>query len=307
MNHIVSVSGGLSSFEALRRTIEEQGHADTIALFADVKGNGYSHFFSQFPHLSFLLHEKFGGESPDLYRFLWQISYELDIPIHRISSDESIWTVFAKKRAMRLFTGNVFYCPASEKLKRLAIRDWIRENVIDRELNMVLGMGWDEEHRLKYANQWWSKALPEYNVTVSSPLMQIPFVENHHISDWLHKHGIAISETYAQNFKHDNCNRGCVHAGLAHWANLYNHEPEIYLYWAWMEWQVQQYLGKFVTIMKDQRGEGKSKPLSLYQFIERIERNDYPKLDWAGCGCFTNAEIAEAMSEPQPQQMLLAL
>ena len=103
--NIVSVSGGLSSFEALRRTIEKHGRENTVALFADVKGNGYSHFFSKFPHLSFLLHEYYGGESRDLYRFLWQISYELDIPIERIGSDKSIFTVQAEKRAIRLYTG----------------------------------------------------------------------------------------------------------------------------------------------------------------------------------------------------------
>ena len=37
MLYIVNVSGGLTSFEALRRTIERHGKDSTVAVFADTK------------------------------------------------------------------------------------------------------------------------------------------------------------------------------------------------------------------------------------------------------------------------------
>ena len=47
MKYIVNVSGGLTSFEALRRTIEPHGKENTHAYFADTKqeddGGGGSH------------------------------------------------------------------------------------------------------------------------------------------------------------------------------------------------------------------------------------------------------------------------
>lgn len=301
MKRIVSVSGGLSSFEALRRTIDTHGRTDTIALFADVKGNGASHFFSPFPFLSRLLHDWFGGEARDTYRFLWQQSYILDMPIERIESEKTIWTVFAERRAIRLvIPPRTFFCPASETLKRYAIAGWIQENISDPDIEMVIGMKWDEEHRLRNAQYWWSKALPDHNVTVTSPLMD--GVTNAHITLWLMQHDIEIPAAYRQGFNHNNCFGGCVHAGLAHWANLYHMRRNVYLYWSWMEKQIQDYVGKFITILKDQRG-GITTPMSLKQFVERIERGDYPRLDFGGCGCFTNAAVATAMIEPQPRQL----
>lgn len=44
MKQIVSFSGGMGSAEALKQTIEKYDKKNVIALFADVKGNGNSHY-----------------------------------------------------------------------------------------------------------------------------------------------------------------------------------------------------------------------------------------------------------------------
>lgn len=305
MKTVVSVSGGLGSAWALKQAIEQRGKENVIAVFADVKGNGYSHYFSRFPHLSHLLHEWYGGESRDTYRFLWQLSHYLDIPIERIESERTIWTVFAEKRALRLVVPpRTFFCPASEQLKRMAMADWLQERFPNGGFDMALGMKWDEQHRIDNSSRWWSSKMG-YEVNVWSPLVD-GMTENHHIAAWLHDAEIDIPASYAEGFEHNNCGGGCVHAGLAHWANLYMFRRDVYMYWAWMENQIQDYVGKPVTILKSQRG-GVTLPISLYAFIDRIERGDYPRTDWGGCGCFTNASLAIEMSKPQPVQLELAI
>lgn len=301
MKYIVSISGGLGSAEALRRTIQQHSIHNTVAVFADVKGHGSSHFFSDMPLVDTLMHERFGGESRDTYRFIWQLSELFGLPVHRVGDDRSIWYQFAKSRAMRIFTGNVFYCPASEHLKRIAIAEWIKAQGWDAgEWTMVLGMGWDEGHRIKSSGYWWSRYMG-YDVPVIAPNAVMPFADTITTMDWLNKADVEAPAAYSQNMGHNNCHGGCVQAGLSHWANLYKERQPVYMYWAWMERRMQQYLGKGVTIMKDQRG-GETTPLSLYDFIPRIESGDYPKRDYGACGCFTNSAMAEFLAQCEIRQ-----
>lgn len=297
MKTIVSVSGGLASAEVLRRVIEQRGRKNTVAVFADVKGTGASHFFSAAPAVDALLHERYGGESHDTYRFLWELSHALDIPIVRLEGVETIWTTFAQKRAMRLFVGTGFYCPASEQLKRLRIANWLQANFPPGSFDMALGMNWDEQHRLDRAATAWP-ALLGYPVRVWSPLMDKPYADDCSISLTMRNLGVTLPAAYENGFDHNNCGGGCVHAGQGHFAQLYNTKRDVYLYWAYMERQIQRYLGKGVTILKDERG-GFTRPLSLFDFIPRIEVGDYQRLDLGGCGCFTNSAIATFLAQAE--------
>lgn len=296
MKHIVSLSGGIGSAEALKRTVESYGAENTIAVFADVKGHGSSHFFSDFPIIDILLHERFGGESRDTYRFIWQLAAHFDLPVHRVGDDRSIWHQFAKSKAMRLFVGGSFFCPASETLKRIAIASWVKTlDLAPGDWNIVLGMGYDEEHRVRSAKHWWSKVM-DYDVQVFAPNRLKPWPDTASINAWLMKAGIELPSAYPDGFEHNNCNGGCVQAGQAHFANLYRVRRLVYMYWAWMESRIQNVIGRQVTILKDQRGN-ETTPLSLYDFIPRIEIGDYRKLDYGACGCFTNSAMANFLAE----------
>src|SRR5688500_2108834 len=108
MKYVVSISGGLGSAEALRRAIAKLGKENVVAVFADVKGTG-EHVWLGMPTITKLLHERFGGESRDTYRFIWQLSHHFDIPIERLETPKSIWDVFAHRKALRLVIGSAFY------------------------------------------------------------------------------------------------------------------------------------------------------------------------------------------------------
>lgn len=280
MKHIVSFSGGLGSAEALKQTIDKYGKENTIALFADVKGSGLTHNWS-FPTIDNLLHERFGGESRDLYRFIWQLSEFLDTPIERLEDGRTIFRVFADNKAFRVWSGGVFVHKCSEQLKRHMIREWIfKSGLKPGGYSMVLGFDWDEEHRLKKAQAYWQRELG-WNIEVTAPLT----LDSCDTTRWINEAGITVSQSYSDLFQHDNCNGGCVAAGQAHFANLYHKRREVYLYWAYMEASIQRVIGRNVTILTYTRN-GIKYPISLFDFIAFIEAGDYVKEDWGDCGCF---------------------
>lgn len=286
MKYIVSVSGGLGSAEALKRTIDAHGKDNVVAVFADVKGDASTHFFSQFPEVDKLLHERFGGESRDTYRFIWELSHHFDIPVERLEDGRTVFSVFAKSRAFRVFSGGVFVHKCSELLKREHIAKYIEANYKAGEYEIVLGMGWLEGHRVENAQGYWRRRLG-WDVNVTAPNMVKPYADNCNTEAWLSAAGIEVPKSYSDGFEHNNCGGGCIAAGQTHYAQLHKARPLVYAYWQYMEMSLNRYWGKdaFVTILKDERG-GTSKPMSLAAFEERIKVGDYPKLDWGGCGCF---------------------
>lgn len=282
--YIVSVSGGLGSAEALKRTLDRYGKERTVAIFADVKGDGITHTFSAAPVVDRLLHERYGGESCDLYRFLWQLSAHFDLPIERLEDGRTIWRVFADKRAFRLFAGGGFVHFCSEQLKRQTLKRYIQTHHEPGTYAIVLGMGADELHRVEKSVAYWRHELG-WPVEVLAPNTEAPYADNCRTTRWIEDAGIDLPRAYTDGFEHNNCNSGCVAAGQGHFANLYTKKRDVYLYWAYMEAQLQRHIGRDVTILKDERG-GKARPLSLYDFVPRIQAGDYRRLDWGGCGCF---------------------
>ena len=306
MKYIVSISGGLGSAEALKRAIEKYGKENVIAIFADVKGDGYHNWLGM-PVISRLLHERFGGESRDTYRFIWQLAYHFDIDIIRLESYRSIWDVFANSKSLRMYTGGAFFCKASEILKRKAIALYIKDNVRGA-YKIILGMGWDEEHRIKRANHYWQKVqgLDTEVITLNA---EPPVATNEQTALWCKQNEIEVPSAYHSGMANNNCGGGCVQAGQGHFANLFRVRHEVYMYWAWMEKMVTRYIGHDYTILKDSRG-GTTRRLSLYDFVKRIEVGDYRALDFGACGCFTNlgqlqSVVAIQLEVPTNQLQLL--
>ena len=294
--YIVSVSGGLGSAEALRRTIEQKGKENTIAIFADVGGSGATHWwglpqadtpnarralatiYQGKPIIQELVHERMGGEDRSLYRFLHQLANHFKIPIERLEDERqrTIWTVMFAQRVITIFQ----YAPCSAQLKRERIKRWLEENV-KGAYTMVLGLGWDERHRIKKAEAYWQ-------CEVWCPLAERPFVDNCDLIKQFTAMGLDVPTSYGEGFPHSNCRGGCVRSGISSFHWLYQQRPEIFLYWLQQEEAFRRYLKRKVTILKDRRG-GQARPMSLRKLMERIELGDLiMKDEWGGCGCFTN-------------------
>lgn len=266
--YIVNVSGGLTSYEALRRTIAAVGQEHTVALFADTKGDST---------------EEHAGEDEDTYRFNADVAMLLRIPIIRVADGRDIWQVFKDRRYINMRVGAGQLAACSQELKRKAIDKWIDARYLPSEIVRVFGMEWSEASRMDRLREQLAPC------EVWFPLAEPPYVDKCHIAAELERQGVAAPRLYALGFEHNNCGGGCVKAGQAHFARLWQTMPDRYLYWERKEAEVGEYLGKDVSILKDRRG-GVTVPMSLATFRARLEAGgDYDRLDFGGCGCFAQS------------------
>ncbi len=259
MYYIVNVSGGLTSFEALRRCIEQKGKENTHAYFADT-----------------LI------EDEDLYRFLDDQEKYFGIKIERIIEGRTPWQVMRDERCITIQS----MAPCSKILKRQSIDKVIIGRYNPREYTRVFGMDWTERHRIKRLTE---TLAPQ---PVWFPLNERPYVDKCHIANLLKEIGIVVPRLYDMGFTHNNCGGGCVKAGFAHWSHLYYTMPQRYALWEEQEQGIQQHLGKIVTILTRERG-GEKQRISLKMFREELEAGvtNFDANDWGGCGCF--APIAQ--------------
>ena len=259
MQYIVNVSGGLTSFEALRRTIERYGKENTHPVFADTK-----------------------QEDEDLYRFLLDQERYFGMKIERVADGRTIWQTWKDRKCITLRLPNgADVAPCSMLLKREALHKVITSRYAPGTYTRVFGYEWSEIDRMSRLEE---DIAPE---KAWFPLAEKPFVYKCHISNFLEKVGIAVPRLYTLGFEHNNCGGGCVKAGQAHWAHLWFALPDRYLIWEEKEEEFRQFIKKDIAILKDRRG-GQSKPMTLRAFRLRLEAGDtnYDKDDWGGCGCF---------------------
>lgn len=258
MIYVVNVSGGLTSYEALRRTIARHGRDAVRAVFADTR-----------------------IEDADLYRFLDDIEAHLDIPIVRLADGRTPFEVWHAERAITLRGAGGGIAPCSRILKREVIERWVRASFAPGSFTRVLGMDWSEGDRMERTRASYA---PD---PVWFPLAEKPYVDKCHIADQLERDGIAVPALYQTGFSHNNCGGGCVKAGQAHFALLLRTRPETYARWEAEEQRLRAYLNKDVTILNDRAGGGPRRPLTLADFRARIEAGGaYDRTEWGGCGCF---------------------
>jgi hypothetical protein len=199
MQYIVNVSGGLTSYEALRRCLATHGREKTWAVFADTR-----------------------IEDSDLYRFLDDIEAYLHFPIERIADGRNVFDVWHDEGAItvRVAGSGAGVAPCSQKLKRDMIRAWITKHFVDEPYTLVLGMDWSERDRMERTKRFYAP------VPVWFPLEAPPYKDKCHIADDLEKAGIAVPALYREGFTHNNCGGGGVKAGQAHFAHLWRMRPQ---------------------------------------------------------------------------------
>lgn len=266
VTYVVNVSSGLASAEALERTIAAKGKAQTIGIFADVKGNNPS---------------EHAGEDADNYRFLSDIERYFGIEIVRIVEGRDIWQAMFDARAITIPVGATRVARCSIDLKREPCDRWIAERFTPDQVVQVVGLDWSEPHRIAD----FEAAKAPYRCWF--PLDEPPYMDKCQLAAKWEARGIKSPHLYELGFSHANCGGFCVKAGQAHFALLYRVNRERYLYHAAKEAQFRAEINPAVTILRDRRGGGKARPMTLYEFAERLDRGEgYDRDEWGGCGCF---------------------
>lgn len=267
MKALVSISGGLTSFEAAKRTIEKFGKANTELWFADVKG---------------ISTEEHAGEDADLYRFLDDMEQLLGLPIQRFMDGRNVWEVVFDEGFITQMVNGSLLAPCSRILKYELLRGEVEKRFRPDEALMIIGHDWTEGDRIEKARKFWEP----YNVWF--PLSSPPYVDKCHITRWLDQHGIKAPMLYEIGAPHNNCGLACLKAGQSQWVMLLRTNPARYAYNEGKELAFRKFVKKDVAILRDRRN-GKTRPMTLLELRKRVERGDWvDRNEWGGCGCFTD-------------------
>jgi hypothetical protein len=255
MKHIISFSGGIGSYMAAKRVIEEHGAENTLLVFTDTK-----------------------IEDNDLYRFMDDAVKDLGAEFIKLQDGRDVWQVFFDEK----YIGNTRNGNCTRNLKQIVFRKWIEENYAPDQCIVYIGIDWSEEYRYQKAIPHW---LP---YTVKAPMCDAPFMDKKEMFEVLKNRGIELPRLYQMGFAHNNCGGFCVKAGHGHFKNLLEKMPDRFKYHEEKEQEWQMVTGKKNTILRDRAG-GKTKPLTLKEFREKIENDNIKQLDFediGGCGCY---------------------
>lgn len=258
---VVSYSGGLGSFGAACRLIEQYGRGRVQLLFADTK-----------------------IEDEDLYRFVDESSDKLGVELIRLVDGRTPWDVFRDVK----YIGNSRVAPCSRVLKTEPCMKWLEENYPDG-VNLALGIGYDEEHRLYRAQKNWAENC-KTPVNVIAPLCDDPVWTKDDVAQRLIDYGIKQPRLYDMGFPHNNCGGFCVRAGQAQFERLLRFMPERF---KWHEYQMENAMREnpkakpFLRQVED----GELSYITLRQFRDQVNSGVQTDMfDWGGCGCFVDSE-----------------
>ncbi len=270
MKHVVNFSGGLCSFWAAHRVVQQHGAENTVLLFADT-----------------LI------EDEDLYEFNERAAEFLGVPITRVAIGKTPWQVFREEGLI----GNSLFPICSVRLKREPLNLWHHANCLDvfeeaqetlfgdsRELATIyLGFDWTEENRLNAMR----REHPTWRI--EAPMTEEPIWDKCRMEQEARAIGLPIPKLYGLGFPHNNCGGRCVRAGISHFVHLYWVLRDRFMEWAYEERDcAADFIRRGIeplSILKDRRG-GVTKSLWLLDLAARIETGEkFPRDEWGGCGC----------------------
>lgn len=253
------------SWGAAKRAVKKFGADNTVLLFTDTR-----------------------IESPDLYAFLWASAVNTGARLIEIADGRTPFEVFRDVGML----GNSRVDPCSRVLKREIAQRWLNANCDPLDTTLVFGLDYTEGHRFNDGDG--RGVLPRYAKLgwhhVEAPMMAAPYLGRREMMTWAKLEGLPVSSAYETGFAHDNCGGGCVKAGKGHFSHLLKMRPDVYARWEAEEDAFNNArLDKLrQTILRDEITGQPTKPLSLRQLRERIEREpeQIDLFDIGGCGCF---------------------
>lgn len=262
MKHIVMYSGGIGSWAAAKRVIEQHGKENVKLLFTDTM-----------------------IEDEDLYRFLTETADKLGCELVWLKDGRDPWEVFKDVR----WIGNSRIAQCSHLLKQKVAGKWVKEHYKPEEVTLYVGIDWSEIHRLPSIVKHWSPYM------VKSPMTEAPYLDKTDMIKELNREGIKTPRLYDLGFAHNNCGDFCVRAGQGHFINLLKTMPDRYKHHEEKEQEMREYLGRDDVSILTRVVNGQEENLTLRTLREEWESGlglQIDLFDLGGCGCFANYEEA---------------
>lgn len=303
VKHVIHFSGGLCSFFAALRAIRRYGIENVILVFADTKMEDDELYRFLVEALAYLfyapaLRDELPLNIPSIEDAEKRSAYLADLGARLtaavtqfvyLADGRNPWQLFRDEK--RIGSGRADIC--SRVLKRELLDKWRKENMTPSTSRFYLGMDWTEGHRMdgkwttKKGKRVWQPGMIEIFAPfhVSAPMMEEPIWDKCRMQRELALIGIKLPSLYSEGFPHNNCGGFCVKAGMAHFAHLLKTRPWVYNFHERQEEETRVLVGDY-SVMKDRRGGGPRRTLTMRQFRERVEAGeDFDRDDWGGCGC----------------------
>lgn len=247
MNHVVSISTGLSSALTAERVLNRYG--SITGVFMDTR-----------------------MEDADNYRFMNDCKARWNIPITVLCEGRNPYEV---SRAERVIP-NQKIAPCTFRLKIEVFRTWLETQ--EKPLTIHIGYDFTEVHRIEATE----KNYRELGYDVDFPLLWKPYEFRPYPQVCREDWNIEPPRMYELGYTHANCGGVCVKQGQGDWIRTLINFPERYAQAEAWEQDMRTLSDKHANyaIVRDQTG-GEVKPLTLKELRERheAEHMDLYKLD----------------------------
>jgi hypothetical protein len=305
MKHIVQMSGGLSSAEAAVRVAARVSRDHIWLVFCDTLVEDADLYRFLIESSAYVMGE---GPTADL---AWAASLLPDVNEGTMER-RKVMLADLRRRAMfriprlvwladgrtpwevifqsRFLSNRSDKC--SEFLKRRLADKWCEEHCRTEPAVRYIGYGYTEEHRIetslpRFHNAGWNVQFPMFD----APLLN----QSDLMRAWIDR-GIQPPRLYYKGFRHNNCGGFCFKWGQASAARLLATDPCYYGFNERQEARFRETILADASTLKDRRGGGPRRPISLQQFREGIEAGRmFDDGDRGACSCF--AEVTDGTEE----------
>jgi hypothetical protein len=301
---VAKISGGVGSYSAACRHVDEHGAGDLSLLFTDTlceDQDAYRFLIAGAANLFGVdLPEGFLPNIDDFPAWEDRSAYKAFVlslalrtmdmmpRLHWIADGRDVWDVYEHER----FLGNSRVDPCSKVLKREFADRWLRDNCDPRTTQVIVGIDYEEIERFEGAPpkngkpgaKGLRRRMAEKGWTFDAPLCRSPYLSWADRVTRLRKEGLWLPRLNRLGFAHNNCGGFCCKGGQGHWKLMLKTFPERYAYAEAREQQIRELLGD-VSMLTDRRGGDGKKPLTLETLRTRELRPD-EAAEMGACGCF---------------------
>lgn len=302
MRAIAKISGGVGSYSAARRYVDQHGSEGLELLFTDTlceDQDAYRFLIAGAANLYGIeLPEGFLPAIEDFPAWEDRTAYKafvlglaartmMLIPqFHWLADGRDVWDVYEAER----FLGNSRADPCSKILKRQLADRWLEDNCDPSSTEVIVGIDYEEVERFEGRIEK-GKHVPglrermaEKGWTFIAPLCDHPLLSWKMRQDRLTAEGLWLPRLNALGFAHNNCGGFCCKGGQGHWKLMLRKFPERYAYAERREQEIRELLGD-VSMLTDRRGDGIKKPLTL-QSLRTRDLSPVEAAEMGGCRCF---------------------